>query len=187
MTDTNELQIVNYCHPDCTPMRNILRLPKNDAFSLAQKMADRNKASTAFYRFADFVNYYPLRVKVDQLLRDSFIDLGGQPEEHHPLFFVLQSSSYLENWFDYGAITKILLHKIPAKDISFVYGDSSAVFQRTGELNVFTKKMLLDTIKNFPGSIDDFLHDIEKKHHYIEAQLWNDNLLPENLRLYYDK
>ena len=53
----DDLQIVNYCHRSCTPLLNIMRLPKDEAFALAYKMAEQNKDTTAFYRFADFENY----------------------------------------------------------------------------------------------------------------------------------
>ncbi len=31
MINTNELYIVNYCHPNCRPFQNIMRLPKEQA------------------------------------------------------------------------------------------------------------------------------------------------------------
>lgn len=61
----DDLHIVNYCHPSCTPLLNIMRLPKDEAFALAYKMAGQNKDTTAFYRFADFENYYPRRLQTD--------------------------------------------------------------------------------------------------------------------------
>ena len=54
----DDLYIVNYCHHSCTPLLNIMRLPKDEAFALAYKMAEQNKDTAAFYRFADFDNYY---------------------------------------------------------------------------------------------------------------------------------
>lgn len=86
----DDLHIVNYCHLNCTPLQNIMRLPKNEAFALAQKLAAQNKETTAFYRFADFENYYPRRLKTDALLYARFVELGGKPLEQHPLSFVLQ-------------------------------------------------------------------------------------------------
>ena len=56
-----ELMLVNYCHHDCAPLRNIMRLPKEEAFALVEKMAAQHPETTAFYRFADFENYYLLR------------------------------------------------------------------------------------------------------------------------------
>lgn len=42
-----------------------------------------------FYRFADFANHYPLRLKADEFMYDNFCRLGGKPKEKHPLSFVL--------------------------------------------------------------------------------------------------
>ena len=36
-----DLHIVNYCHSSCTPLLNIMRLPKDEAFALAYKMAEK--------------------------------------------------------------------------------------------------------------------------------------------------
>ena len=60
-----ELQIVNYCHRSCSPLKNIMRLPRDEAFAMAQRLAAQNENKTAFYRFADFENYYPERLKTD--------------------------------------------------------------------------------------------------------------------------
>lgn len=46
--------LVKYCHPDCAPLKNIMRLPKSEAFALAASFAKVHPGTTAFYRFADF-------------------------------------------------------------------------------------------------------------------------------------
>jgi hypothetical protein len=101
--------------------------------------------------------------------------LGGQPKEEHPLSFVLQGSEYLNNWFDKGIVTKISLKDIPSEDISFTYGDSGATLERTGKESVVSKDMLLNSLCNYKGSIDDYMDVIIKEHYYIEVQLWNDS------------
>ena len=136
----DDLHIVNYCHRSCTPLLNIMRLPKEDAFALAYEMAAHNKEATAFYRFADFENYYPRRLKTDALLYSRFIELGGKPMEKHPLSFVLQGSDYLDGWFDCGIMTTVPLSCIPSGCISFTYGDSMATLKRQ---NGFTMLMSL--------------------------------------------
>lgn len=100
MINIDEIYIVNYCHPNCIPLRNIVGLSKEEAFLLASEMATKNPNTTAFWRFADFENYYPLRIKKDARLYELFISLGGKPKVQHPLSFVLQGSEYLDNWFD---------------------------------------------------------------------------------------
>jgi hypothetical protein len=137
-------------------------------------MAAKNPDTTAFGRFADFENYYSLRIKQDARLYELFISLGGKPKVEHPLSFVLQGSEYLDNWFDKRIITKILLKNISPEYISFTYSDSGAVLNRTGEISVMTKEILLDSISNYEGTIDEYMSEIAEKYHYIEVQLWND-------------
>ena len=175
MINVDELFIVNYCHPNCLPLRNIVRLPKDEAFLLANDMAIKNVGATAFGRFADFENYYPRRIKTDRCLYESFISLGGEPKVEHPLSFVLQGSEYLNNWFDKGIITKILLKGISSKYISFTYGDSAATLEKTGIISVITKEMLLSSILNYEGTIDEYMNEMIEKYYYIEVQLWNDD------------
>ncbi len=52
-----ELMLVNYCHPDCVPMMNIMRLPEEEAYAKAYEMAAQHPETTAFYRFADFETF----------------------------------------------------------------------------------------------------------------------------------
>lgn len=170
----DDLYIVNYCHPSCTPLLNIMRLPKDEAFALALKMAEQNRDTTAFYRFADFDNYYPRRLQTDKLLRARFAELGGKPLQEHPLSFVLQGSAYLNDWFDNGIVTRIPLSRIPSDRISFTYGDSMASLEKHSEFTMLTKDMLLKVMSDYGGTPEEFMNNIEKQYHYIEAQVWDD-------------
>ena len=173
----DDLQIVNYCHLNCKPLQNIMRLPKREAFALARELAAQNKDTTAFYRFADFENYYPERLKVDVLLYRRFIELGGKPVEKHPLSFVLRGSEYLNEWFDYGIVTKFPLKRIPSVCISFTYGDSMSVLKKHGTFTMLTKDMLFKTISEHGGTIEEFLSDISNQYRYIAVQVWDDSCL----------
>ena len=46
MKPFRELVLVTYCHPDCVPLRNIIRLPKAEAFSLARSLAEAHPDTT---------------------------------------------------------------------------------------------------------------------------------------------
>ena len=177
MINVDDLYIVNYCHPNCKPFMNICRLPEDEAFSLAYRMAAENSDATAFGRFVDFGNYYPRRMRQDEYLYDMFASLGGKPREKHPLSFVLQGSEYLYEWFGKGIISKIRLRDIPSEYVSFTLGDSGSALVRDGGLTMYTKETLLSVIREYDGTMDDFLGEIERAHHYhyIEAQLWNDD------------
>lgn len=177
MINTNGLYIVNYCHPNCRPFQNIMRLPKEQAFKKAKELAENNPEAQAFYRFADFENYYPRRLKADDIIHSSFVTLGGKPKEKHPLSFVLNGSEYLNKWFGYGTTVKLPLADIPSEQISFTYGDSSAMIEKTGKILLITKEMLLDEITHYHGTLDEYMSEIERKYCYIEVQLWFDDLI----------
>lgn len=180
MIDTDELYIVNYCHPNCIPLKNICRLPEKEAFSLAYEMALRNPETTAFYRFADFKNYYFLRMKQDEYLYNTFVSLDGKPKERHPLSFVLHRSEYLDNWFGNGITTRILLRDIPSEYISFTLGDSGTAIEKNKIITMCTKEKLLQSMREFKGTIDDYMDEVVKNDRYIEVQLWNDEYCMEN-------
>lgn len=177
MIDINELYITNYSHPNCIPLQNIMRLSKEEAFRKAKELAQVNKDTTAFYRFADFENYYPRRLATDLMLYERFAALGGKPKEEHPLSFVLGESDYLKNWFGDGIQTKLFLKDIPGDSISFVYGDSMSTLERTGNFEMVTKEVLSERLGAYRGSVEEFWKEIEKKCYYIEVQLWDDRYL----------
>lgn len=172
MNALNELVLVNYCHPDCTPLMNIMRLPEAEAFALAYDLADKHPNTTAFYRFADFENYYSWRKRQDAYLYARFIELGGLPEEKHPLSFVLTGSDYLRDWFGNGIETRLLLKDIAPCHVSFTIGDSGSEFKKHGQLDMFTVDGLQQHLNKHHGDFDAFLHSTGR--HYIEVQLWSD-------------
>ena len=174
MKEFKDLTLVNYCHPGCIPMLNIMRLPKNEAFTLAYEMAKEHPETTAFYRFADFENYYVLRLTQDEYLYKRFREIGGEPEEEHPLSFVVEGSDYLKEWFGNGPETRLALSDIEAKHISFTVGDSGAEFQRNGSVDLLTLDEFRGMVEEC-GDFQTFLASTGK--HYVEVQLWADRYI----------
>jgi hypothetical protein len=159
---------------------NICRLSEEAAFSLAYKMAAENPDTTAYYRFADFENYYPRRMKTDEHLYHQFTSMGGKPKEKHPLFFVLQGSSFLDGWFGNGSKFEIMLKHIPSEAISFTLGDSNAILypmrsREKGNLTMYSKEELISILRDYGGFIDHYMNQIAETCKYIEVQLWDDD------------
>lgn len=179
MINEEQLYIVNYCHNNCTPLKNIMRLPKEAAFELAAELAEKNKGSTAFWRFADFSVYYPERLATDKILYERFMALGGRPNNEHPLSFVLQGSEYLNQWFDNGIVTKLPLVKIPSEKISFTLGDSMSTLKQNGTIAMLSKTDLLEKISTYEGTLEEFMEEVRAKYGYIEVQLWDDDYCNE--------
>jgi len=174
MINLEALHIKHYCHPSCTPYMNICRLPKEEAFSLAYKMAAENPDNTSFSRFSNFESYYARRMEVDEHLYNSFVALGGRPKEKHPIFFVLHGSKTLESWLGNWTSRTIQLREIPSQFISFTLDDSIVSFRENGKLTMYTKETLSRILAEY-NSLEDFLSELTKKYYCIEAQLWNDD------------
>ncbi|MBR4083091.1 MAG: hypothetical protein IKK33_02275 [Lachnospiraceae bacterium] len=166
-----DLMLVNYCHPDCVPMLNIMRLPEEEAYAKAYEMAAQHPETTAFYRFADFENYYPSRMKQDAFLYARFKELGGQPEEEHPLSFVVQGSDYLKEWFANGVETRLPLKDVEPCHISFTIGDSGYDFQQKGSVELLTVDDLYQRMAEYED-FETFLKSTGRG--YVEVQLWSD-------------
>lgn len=132
-----------------------------------------------FYRFADFANYYPLRLKADEFMYDNFCCLGGKPKEKHPLSFVLQGSAYLDNWFGKGMSYSVKLSEISPDSVSFSWGDSCAQYGKEGKIRMFTEEQLLEQINDFGGT-EDFMEYVSQHVSYIEVQLWDDSVIENN-------
>lgn len=169
-----ELQLVNYCYPGCIPMLNIMRLSKDEAFELAAKMAEEHPETTAFYRFADFINYYDLREKQDAFLYRRFTEKGGRPQTEHPLSFVLEGSDYLKEWFGNGMETRIALKDVDPETVSFTVGDSGADYQRTGTADLLTWNEMKETYHRYGNELWKLLAENRKQ--YVEVQLWTESL-----------
>ena len=91
--------ITHYYYPGTDPWKNIMNLPEEEAFRLAGELADAHPETMSFYRFADFVNYHPLRKNADARVRARFTELGGKPELAHPYCFVLGESERVTVFF----------------------------------------------------------------------------------------
>ena len=167
----DNLYITHYYFKDTDPWKNIMNLPEEDAFKKAAELADEHPDTTSFGRFADFVNYYPQRVKADAYVREEFIKLGGKPQLDHPYSFVLLECEYLKEWFSDGKSFRIDLNNIPEDVISFTIGDSCAQITNGMIPAVMTKKMLFDDISRF-DSPEEYLKAVLGKFAYIEVQLW---------------
>ena len=167
--------LVNYCHPDCVPLRNIMRLPKEEAFRLAAAFAGAHPDTTSFGRFEDFENYYALRERQDAFLYAAFKAKGGKPEVAHPLSFVVEGSDYLREWFGNGTESRLDLEKVASPHISFTVGDSGWAIENHLPVEVLTKEQFFRLLEQHGGDLSALLKEAGRG--YVEVQLWSDKYL----------
>ena len=168
----NGIYITHYYHHGTDPWKNIMLLPREEAFRKARELADEHPDTMCFGRFADFENYYPHRRSADEYMKREFEKLGGKPLLGHPYSFVLFESEYLDDWFGNGDRLKIYLDDIPDDIISFTFGDSCAQFAHGIKPAVLTKQMLIDEIRSHGDSAETFMQFVHTKCKYVEVQLW---------------
>lgn len=176
----SDLYITNYCDTRCSPADSLTKLPIDEAYSLAKQLSQHTGPSfNSFSRFSDndFDGYYKKRIRTEEWLYSSFTALGGYPQSAHPVYFVLGSSTYLNQWFEHGLQTRLLLDSIDPADISFTYGDSMSIMDSENRMNVFNKESLFRFIKQSTSDIPLFLSELDRQNRYIEVQLWNDKYL----------
>ena len=168
-----KLYITHYYYPGTDPWKNIMLLTEKEAFRKAVELANAHPDTTSFGRFADFENYYPARKKADAFVRGKFIELGGKPKLEHPYSFALMDCEYLREWFDSRDKIVINLEDVPDDQVSFTLGDSCALMIHGNEPVVLTKKLLVERIEEFNGSVDRFLKESLGKYAYVEVQVWD--------------
>lgn len=171
---TDKLYIVNYRIHGVEPMRSITRLPREEAMRVADELYAACRCY-AHRRFGpDFPDYFAHRLKVEKWLYESFITLGGEPENEHPLYFVLVRSRAMMDSFEHGDELMIPLADIDSRHISFTYGDSVGMFDSPKRKPVFTLRQLYDDITR-AGGVEALLESVEDDYRCIEAQLWRDS------------
>lgn len=182
ITVKENLYITNYCDRRCSPLDSITRISTEDAYSLAKKLSQyAGDSFTSFSRFRekDFDGYYKKRLRTEEWLYNSFIELGGKPQNAHPIYFVLGESRYLNEWFENGIKIEILLSNIDFVDVSFTFGDSMSKMDSDDRMNLFTKESLFNFIYETTDDVSSFLNKLNKQNKYIEVQLWNDIYIEE--------
>jgi len=171
----NDLQLVHYYHANCTPFRSISRLPKEEAFALAKSLHERHPC-VAYKRFHPerWEWYWARRQAAESRLYEEFIAIGGKPETRHPIYFALQGSDPIKNLhqnFDEAKTIAIPLNSIDPGQLSFTFGDSTALHDHPARRGPFMRDSLERLLEQH-GGVDALLSGLEPIYEYMEAQVW---------------
>ena len=182
----------------CTqPFQSVSSLADRDAIQIMQ---DAYIEGAVFWeRFKDPAQYLRTRRQIERRLHQEFIAKGGTPQESYPIYMILGRSKWLLAAADAVTLATTAEIQVPLSlfqecDVSFTYPDSMVSFlvanQKESDYylpdyhgKLFTLSEILSIIESngLPGekwgtNLPSFLAN------YIEAQVWNQELLLEYKR-----
>jgi hypothetical protein len=183
--------ITHYYSIDKAPFQSLSALPDQDALKIMVGLADDTPYGE---RFKNPVQYLENRKATEAWVRKEFIAKGGRPKDDYPIPTVLGSSKWLAAGApnrEKHAEIRIPISILTIHDVSFTYPDSmiSRWFGREkpveyyqAELHgiVFTLPEILVIVAEKGMPEEDW--EIKLPQHlapYIEAQIWNRELLLE--------
>ncbi len=194
-TDSIPTFLTHYHRPDRRPFLNLSEL---DEATLEQVLGELNTTSHSGESERRFgPRYMQLRHETEAVLRDRFTERGGRPERMSPHYFVLGESEWFDGLYRDAVAIQLPLAGINSEQISFTYPDSMTsmglsqdfgipVTPRPHHGNVCRIEELPAVIRMHgyprprrPDSYDR--HQFMEFEHYIEVQLWSDDLVRHHL------
>ncbi len=166
------------------PFRSLSDLPLEEAESI-QEQIRRDGNRFASQRAAD---YLVVRRALEERIRALFIAKGGLPARPRPQYFILGACPWLIRWYVDGRELRIPLAEFSANAVSFTYGDSfPAMRYQDGKPYrgcVYTLNELPEVVRQY-GLPQDWNADGKLgPDRYIEAQVWEDGPILNQLALY---
>lgn len=175
------LYITNYRETGGLHLRNIMRLPKDEAYKVAKKLSENSTARNNRYG-EYFERYYQKRQRTEEWLYHEFLKNGGKPETEHPIYFVLCECDSFEKFYGNEEKIQIPLKDIASEHISFTPRDSMHIKDMgITKGTVWNKNAFLNMMLESEKSVSDFIISLPaiygKPGSYIEVQLWSDEYI----------
>jgi hypothetical protein len=171
----------HYYEAQIGPFVNLSDLPLSEGESRLEQIR-RSGQTFASRRSAD---YLIIRRDLEERVRASFIQKGGQPKRERPHYMILGACPWVLNWYQDGKELRLPLEKFPSKIVSFTYGDTFPAMRydddkpyrgrvyRLEELPALVQQFGLPQTWNPDGNLGP--------DRYIEAQIWDETPLKECL------
>jgi hypothetical protein len=130
-------------------------------------------------------DYLIIRRKLEERVRDLFIQKGGRPQRARPHYMILGACPWGLEWYLDGRELRIPLADFPSEILSFTYGDTfPAMRYQDGKPHrgkVYRLEELPELVLQF-GLPQEWNPDGEHgPDRYIEAQIWDDAPLAKYL------
>lgn len=143
----------------------------------AQKIQNQLKGVFAAQRNSEYLNR---RKYLEKLVRELFIQKGGNPERLTPYYMVVGECPWLNSWYKESSHVKIPISDFDINTLSFTYGDTFPTFSDkiTDDLEyrktVYTYDEILKIIEKYGLPQEKWTKQIFAQPAYIEVQVWSD-------------
>ncbi len=186
--------LVHYYRRGGEPFQSLSDLPDADAIRLMQELYV--EGSVFWERFKDPREYLDARRGVEAWLYREFVAQGGAPCTPRPIYLVLGHSRWAESMVDPATLASTAEIEVPLSifresEVSFTYPDSMvsmmvaaakepAHFQEGYHGELFTLARIREVVERKGMPEEGWQTNVPRSlAHYIEAQVWNRDLLWE--------
>ena len=182
--------LYHYFEKERGPFLTISDLSDEDAIILQDKLKEGDNILVK----RDFDgNYLKQRKIIENWLYETFLEKGGKPKRKTPHYMIIGETDQCKTWYKCIDHIKIPLNEFNKDTISFTYGDSFPTFispqfgdKSEYRLNVYTNDEIWGIIEKYgwlKWTEDTPFHQPS----YIEAQIWDDEIIMKYKNIYNNK
>ena len=170
------MYLYHYFEKSKGPLLSLSALPIEEAVGIQNRIVTDNKTFAAKRN----EQYLPRRRELEIIVREQFIEKGGEPEKESPHYFVIGECPWLATWYEQADFIKIPVSKFDLKTVSFTYGDTFPTFSPNVtdgmeyRNTVYTYQEILKIIEKYGMPQDKRDVSIFAQPCYVEAQVWSD-------------
>lgn len=181
--------LYHYFNKEQGPFLSVTEMPFNLAKAFQENKQKENPKSVN----PNIDWFLKTRYEMESKIREMFISIGGEPIRKAPFYMTLGEHPQLMTWYDNPEYLKIPMEEFDIKMVSFTYGDSFPVFNKSlNDGREFWEKVYFyyDIVKiidkyGYPEYIEYdmgkwiFPSDKPINQHlkYIEAHIWSDDVI----------
>lgn len=167
----------HYYEHECGPFKNLSDLTQEEAEAVQGRLREQGDVFASL-RSQD---YLAIRRQIEKQARELFLRKGGTPTRPRPHYMTLGPCDWIRQWYRDGRELTIPLDAFHPKAISFTYGDLFPAMRyddgKPYRGEVYTMTEISQLIDRY-GVPQDWNADGSRgPERYIEAQIWDDELL----------
>lgn len=178
------LNLYHYYEENIGPFKNLSSLEPNEAEEILQEL--RNEGNT--FASKRSLDYLRIRSELEAKAKMLFINKGGKPTNNFPHYMTLGACDWIKEWYKVGKEIVLRLDDFNEDLISFTYGDlfPTMRYQDGKEYRgqVYTKAEILELVERYGLPQDWNKEGNQGPERYIEAQIWDDEVIEKLWAIY---